>query len=318
MDTLTQVEIAGLLDPQVAVGIPATLPPHLPDGELSVPQVRAIDRGLAVIPTGHGSSEWIRRPDDSRLELRRYVPSSIGRQISRSVVLWIHGGGMFLGSARQDDALCQELSETLGVRIASVDYRLAPEHPYPEPLEDCYTALVWLAERYDRVVVVGASAGGGLAAGLALLARDRSGPAIAGVQLRYPMLDDRPTASAQRLADTAVWNARLNRLGWRAYLGGVDADAYAAPARATDLSRLPAMYIDAGELDMFVDEDESFAQRVRASGGEVEFHLVPRAVHAWESIAPEAAISIQTTERRVAWLSNVLRPAETTAFGVSS
>lgn len=307
MNTLSEVEIAQLLDPEITVGISRTLTPHLPEGELSVPLVRALDRELAVIPASTGSSEWIRRPDDSKLELRRYLPSSINSTNSRSVVLWIHGGGMFLGSARQDDALCQELCEALGVRIASVDYRLAPEHPYPEPLDDCYTALSWLAERYDRVVVVGASAGGGLAAGLALLARDRLGPAISGVQLYYPMLDDRPTASARRLANTSVWNARLNTLGWGAYLGGRTADSYAAPARAVDLSGLPPIYLDAGELDLFLDEDALFAERIRATNGSIEFHRVPGAVHAWESIAPDAQISRETVERRHAWLTRMLR-----------
>jgi acetyl esterase/lipase len=308
MNELTEVEIAELLDPEITVGISGTLTPHLPDGELSVAQIRELDCTLAVQRPVTGASEWIRRPNDTQLELRRYLPSSIGHEISRSVVLWIHGGGMFLGSARQDDALCQELCEALGVRIASVDYRLAPEHPYPEPLEDCYTALAWLAARYDRVAVVGASAGGGLAAGLALLARDRGGPSIAGVQLYYPMLDDRETESARRLANTSVWNARLNRLGWDAYLGGKAADSYAAPARATDLGGLPPIYLDAGELDMFLDEDVSFANAVRAANGSIDVHVVQGAVHAWESIAPDAAISRATIERRRAWLSTTLVP----------
>jgi acetyl esterase/lipase len=307
MDALTEVEIAELLDPETAIGISDTLTAHLHDGDLTVEYIRELDRSLAVIPAATGTSEWIRRPDDSQLELRLYFPGSPDNAISRSVVLWIHGGGMFLGSARQDDALCQELSEALGVRIASVDYRLAPEHPYPEPLDDCYRALMWLAERNDHIVVAGASAGGGLAAALALLTRDRSGPCASGVQLWYPMLDDRPTPSARRLARTSVWNERLNRLGWSAYLASRPADAYAAPARATDLSDLPPMYIDAGELDMFVDEDIDFAERLRAAGGSVELTLVQGAVHGWDLIAPDAEISRRAFDRRVTWLRDVLR-----------
>lgn len=306
MDALTQVEIAERIDPEIRVSLSATLTSQLPVGDLTVEQIRELDRALAVIPAATGSSEWIPRPDGSRLELRHYLPSAGDASLSRSAILWIHGGGMFLGSARQDDAQCQELSQALGVRIASVDYRLAPEHPYPEPLDDCYTALTWLADRYDRVVVVGASAGGGLAAGLALLARDRSGPAIAGLQLRYPMLDDRPTEGARSLANTAVWNARLNRLGWQAYLGGEEADAYAAPARATDLSGLPPTYLDTGELDLFLHEDTEFADRMRAAGGAIEFFVAPQAVHAFEALAPEAAISRQTVSRRHAWLARIL------------
>jgi acetyl esterase/lipase len=304
MQPLSEVEIQHLLDPEIAHDFAATLPSHLPEGEISVEQVRTLDRELAVMPKATGSSEWIRREDGTALQLRRYQPSSIADD--SSVVLWIHGGGMFLGSARQDDALCQELCETLGVRIASVDYRLAPEHPYPEPLDDCYTALVWLAERYSSIVVIGASAGGGLAAGLALLARDRGGPSIAAVQLYYPMLDDRETESARRLANGPVWNSRLNRLGWQAYLAGAAADQYAAPARASDFSGLPPMYLDTGELDMFLDEDVAFVDAVRAAHGSIEGTVVPGAVHAWETIAPAAAISRETIARRAAWLTAAL------------
>jgi acetyl esterase/lipase len=307
MDALTQVEIAERIDPEIRVSISATLTAHLPAGDLTVVQIRELDRELAVTPAASGSSEWIDRTDGSRLELRHYLPRSLDTSLSRSAILWIHGGGMFLGSARQDDGLCQELSEALGVRVASVDYRLAPEHPYPEPLDDCYTALTWLAGRYDRVVVVGASAGGGLAAGLALLARDRSGPEIAGVQLWYPMLDDRPTDGARSLANTSVWNARLNRLGWQAYLGAAEGDSYAAPARATDLSGLPPMYLDTGELDLFLEEDTTFARRISAAGSSIEFFVAPQAVHAFESLAPDAAISRETVSRRRAWLGRILR-----------
>ncbi|HEY4225701.1 MAG TPA: alpha/beta hydrolase [Pseudolysinimonas sp.] len=306
MDELTEVEIASLLDPELAVGIPGTLARHLPAGALTVRLVREVDLGLAVMPEATGSTEWIARPDGSRLELRHYAPALADPELSSCVVLWIHGGGMFLGSARQDDALCQELCEALGVRVASVDYRLAPEHPYPEPLDDCYTALASLAERGERVVLVGASAGGGLAAGLALLARDRSGPAIAGVQLRYPMLDDRETDGARSLARTAVWDRRLNRLGWTAYLGGQLADGYAAPARAEDFAGLPPMYLDTGELDLFRAEDVGFAERVRAAGGSVELRVEKGAVHAFELIAPGASVSRAAVQRRNAWLSTVL------------
>jgi acetyl esterase/lipase len=318
MNALTEVEIESLLDPEIRVGISGTLTAHLPAGDLTVDQVRRLDKTLAVMPRASGSHEWIRRSDDSRLGLRRYLPSELDPSISRSVILWIHGGGMFLGSARQDDASAQELSEALGVRIASVDYRLAPEHPYPEPLDDCYTALVWLAERYDRVVVVGASAGGGLAAGLALLARDRSGPAIAGVQLRYPMLDDRETAGARALSNTSVWNARLNRLGWDSYLGGRPADGYSAPARTVDLSGLPPTYVDTGDLDLFRDEDAAFAKGIREAGGLVEFFEEKGAVHGFDVIAPGVSVSRTAVARRNEWLARALRAAPTPTPGSTS
>jgi acetyl esterase/lipase len=308
MSALDPVEIAQRLDPELIAAADGTLPPRLPAGAITVEVVREIDRGLATIPAASGSSEWIDRPDASRLELRRYLPTVLDTSISRSVLVWIHGGGMFLGSARQDDADAQALSNALGIRIASVDYRLAPEHPYPEPLDDCYTALVWLAERYDRVIVVGASAGGGLATGLALMARDRSGPAIAGVLLAYPMLDDRETRGARLLANTAVWNARLNRLGWESYLGGGSADGYAAPARASDLAGFPPTYLDTGDLDLFLDEDTAFADRLRDAGVPIEFFVEPGAVHGFDLIAPEAAVSRRAIQRRRDWLARILRP----------
>jgi acetyl esterase/lipase len=214
---------------------------------------------------------------------------------------------MFLGSARFDDAFARELSETLGVSVASVDYRLAPEHPHPEPLEDCYAALEWVADRYDPVVVAGGSAGGGLAAALALLARDRSGPAIAGVQLFYPMLDDRgETASAKELADTAVWNRRLHDLAWSAYLGGTSANQYAAPARASDLSGLPPHYLDVGDLDLFLDEDVAYAGALGAAGVVVELYVESGAVHAFERVNPDAAVSRRAIARRLRWLATRL------------
>jgi acetyl esterase/lipase len=211
---------------------------------------------------------------------------------------------MFLGSARTEDPYCVELAARLGVSVVAVDYRLAPEHPYPTPLLDCYAALRWCAERAERVVVAGASAGGGLAAALCLLARDRGGPAIAAAHLYYPMLDDRhATASARELADTVVWNRRLADLAWAAYLGGRPADGLAAPARATDLSGLPPTYVDTAELDLFRDEDADYADRLHAAGVPVQFHLVPGAVHGFDLIAPDAAISRATQERRLAALA---------------
>jgi acetyl esterase/lipase len=317
MPPLTEVEIAQRIDPELVVGISGSLTPNLPEGELTVDAVRALDAHLVTVPAETGTPEIVLREDGTALELRRYEPRTIDQLFSRSVILWIHGGGMFLGSARQDDALCQDLSEALGVRTVSVDYRLAPEHPYPEPLDDCYTALVELSKRYETIVVVGASAGGGLAAGLALLARDRGGPRIAGLHLYYPMLDDRETASARLLSNAPVWNRRLNRLGWVSYLGPLaDSSAgasYAAPARAEDLSNLPPTYLDTGELDMFVEEDTEFAERLGAEGGSLEFVVVPGAVHGFDLIAPAAGISTASVERRRRSLLGMLRSAASEA-----
>ena len=186
---------------------------------------------------------------------------------------WVHGGGLVMGSVDQDDDMCASIADRLGIVVASVEYRLSPEHPYPAPLEDCYAGLRWTAEHADelgidraRIAIGGASAGGGLAAGLALLARDRGEVAICFQLLSYPMLDDRNvTPSSHTVVDPKVWNRAANTAGWNAYLAGRagadDIEPYAAPARATELAGLPPAYIDVGDLDLFLDEDITYARR---------------------------------------------------------
>ncbi len=305
--TLPRAAVLARLEPALRGIDDRTLPARLPAGELTVDEVRSLDAALIAAqqaPTpGCTRIERIDGGGGRTIELRMHEAAAPG-----AVVLWIHGGGMFLGSARRDDGICRALSTDLGVSVASVDYRLAPEHPHPEPLEDCYAALEWLAGRYPTIVVAGASAGGGLAAGLALLARDRSGPPIAALHLYYPMLDDRgSTTSAHALADTVVWNRRLDRLAWRAYLGRADADGYAAPARAVDLSGLPPTVIDTGDLDLFVDEDVEFAGRLRDAGVEVRLTVEPDAPHCFEFIVPDAPRSLAVLDRRRAALAADLR-----------
>ena len=222
---------------------------------------------------------------------------------SDAAILWIHGGGLYLGAAVRDDVLCAALADELVVSVAAVDYRLAPEFPYPAALDDCFAALVWLSDRFTRVIVVGESAGGGLAASTSLLARDQGGPAVAAQVLHYPMLDDRAqTPSAQALAGTVVWNGRLNELGWRSYLSGQPPDRYAAAARADDLGALPPTYLDVGELDLFRDEVIAFAARAAATGVTVELHVDPGSVHGFDRVAPEAEISRIAGERRVRFI----------------
>ncbi|MFG2042041.1 alpha/beta hydrolase [Dactylosporangium sp. NPDC048998] len=294
------------IDPELLDGIAGTLTPHLPDGPLDVATVRAVDerRHEEAPPPPPASPPEVLRTDDG-IELRVHGTGG-------ACVLWIHGGGMYLGNARREDAFCCDLAAELGAAVVAVDYRLAPEHPHPAPLHDCRSALAWCAARYERVVVAGASAGGGLAAALCLLTRDlphdAGGPAIAAAHLYYPMLDDRhETPSSRELADAPVWNRRLADVGWAAYLGGRPADGLAAPARATDLRGLPPTYVDTGESDMFRDEDADYARRLAAAGVPTYFELVPGAVHAFEAIAPDAAISRTTRARRIDALRRSLR-----------
>jgi len=218
---------------------------------------------------------------------------------------WIHGGGYVMGDIDMDDRLMKQMVKRIGCVAASVDYRLAPEHPFPTPVEDCYTGLKWLFAHADelgvepaRIAIGGPSGGGGLTAGLGLLARDRREVQVAYQLLIYPMIDDRnATAAAHAITDPRVWNRESNRLGWKAYLGrdggGADVSPYAAATRATDLSNLSPTYISVGTLDLFVDENIDYAQRLIQAGVPTELHVYPGAFHGFDMFAPSARVSKQ-------------------------
>jgi acetyl esterase/lipase len=222
-----------------------------------------------------------------------------------SAVLYLHGGGMIFGLehlGRVYDLAVREYVATSGVPMLVVDYRIAPEHPHPTPVEDCYAALRWLADNAAtlgvdpaRIGVMGDSAGGGLAAGVSLVARDRGGPPVAAQLLIYPMLDDRIHPPDAQLLPFLTWTYDDNITGWAALLGdsaGSDTvPPYAAPARARDLTGLPDTYVDVGDLDIFRDEDIAYVARMTSSGVPVEFHLVPGAPHGFDFAAVNSEIS---------------------------
>ena len=229
--------------------------------------------------------------------------------------LWIHGGGYVLGSVAQDDFAMQHFVEAVGCAIVSVEYRLAPEHPFPAPVEDCYAALKWMAEHAGELGVDAGriAVGGGLAAGLVLLARDRGEVPVSFQLLIYPMIDDRDaTQSHENFADAPIWNREANQYGWRAYLGGkagsADVSPYAAAMRATDLSGLPPTYIAVGSREVFFDEDVEYARRLAHAGVPVELHVYPRAYHGWEGLAPTAQISQRAIADRDQALKRALHP----------
>ena len=210
-------------------------------------------------------------------------------------LLWIHGGGYLIGSPGQDVELCRRYARELGATVASVDYRLAPEHQYPAALDDCYAALLWLAglpgvDR-SRIAIGGASAGGGLAAALTQMAHDRGEVQVAAQLLTYPMLDDRTSQRTDAMKPgMRLWDKGSNRFGWAAYLGNAD-PAVAVPARRDDLRGLPPAWVGVGTLDLFHDEDLAYAERLRAAGVPCEVELVPGAFHGFDGMAPKAEVS---------------------------
>ena len=230
----------------------------------------------------------------------------------------IHGGGMIMGDNRLGMLEMLDIAQELGLAVVSVEYRLAPETPHPGPVEDCYAGLAWTVAHAaelnvdaGRVVVAGNSAGGGLAAGVALMARDRNGPALFGQLLIYPMIDDRnDTPSAEQMAGLGIWDSTANDTGWTALLGsergGPDVSPYAAPARATDLSGLPPTFIDVASAETFRDEDIAYAVRIWQAGGRAELHVWPGGFHGFDALAPQAGLSQEARAARVRWLRRLL------------
>jgi acetyl esterase/lipase len=238
--------------------------------------------------------------------------------VPTSALCNIHSGGMVAGDNRTGIALLLDWAEDLGAAVISVEYRLAPETPHPGPVEDCYAGLAWTAGHAQelgidpgRIVVVGGSAGGGLAAAVALLARDRGGPALAGQMLMIPMLDDRnDTPSAVQMAGAGVWDRADNEVGWTALLGaargGPDVSPYAAPARASDLSGLPPAFIDVGSAETFRDEAVTYASRIWQAGGVAELHVWPGGFHGFMNLSPQAAVSRDAAAAELKWLRRIL------------
>ncbi|OBH25043.1 alpha/beta hydrolase [Mycobacterium sp. E342] len=210
-------------------------------------------------------------------------------------LLWVHGGGTIMGHAAQDDKYLRKLAHRTGVAVAAVEHRLAPEHPYPVPLEDCYAALLWLARQPwvdpNRIAVGGASAGGHFAAALAQRAHDRGDVKLAFQMLVYPMLDDR-TGADPRGRKRIMWTGTDNQLAWRWYLNGADPQE-AVPARRDDLSGLPPAWIGVGTLDLFYEECVEYARRLRHAGVAVHEEIAPGAFHAFDQIVDKAPVSLK-------------------------
>ncbi|MCD9197914.1 alpha/beta hydrolase [Aeromicrobium wangtongii] len=231
----------------------------------------------------------------------------------------IHGGGMVMGDRRTGLGVTLDFAAPAGLAVVSIEYRLAPEHPHPIPVEDCYAGLEWLVAHADqlgvdpdRIILYGSSAGGGLAAGVALMSRDRGGPRLLGQVLSCPMLDHRnDSSSSQQFARHGTWTRASNEMAWTALLGeghrDVEASIYASPSRAADLGGLPPAFIDAGSAEVFRDEATAFASRIWAAGGSAELHIWAGGFHGFDADVPNAPISLDAVDARNAWIRRLLQ-----------
>lgn len=249
---------------------------------------------------------------DPDVRVKMYTPDDL--PAGAPALVWIHGGGMVLLSADGDDFQCAMNALNHGCLVASVDYRLAPETPAPGLVHDCYAAFRYVAENAaglgvdaDRIVIGGASAGGGLAAGTALFARDQGGSQPSAQLLVFPMLDHRnETPSSQAIQDTRVWNRAANITAWGAYLGGQPATIYSSPSICDDLSGLPPAYINVGTFDMFMDEDIAYATALNRDGVACELHVYPGAFHGSQGFVVDHPTSQRWVADEQAFLARAL------------
>jgi len=295
-----------LLDPELELLVSQLPPFDFRPGALA--QTRAMMEALA---TASGLPSTDRVDIDSRVipgpsgcpDVRVLVTRPKVRTGPGPGILHIHGGGYVMGSPEMGLATDIAYAEMLGATVVSVDYRLAPETPHPGPVEDCYAALAWLhAEAAalgidrKRIAVTGESAGGGLAAAVTLLARDRGLIKVAFQHLVFPMLDDRTTVNPDPSPyfGEFIWTPEHNLFGWSSLLGGTpggaDVSCYAAPARAEDLAGLPPTYLACGALDLFLEENLDFARRLMRAGVPTELHIYPGAPHAF-MLVPTARVA---------------------------
>lgn len=244
--------------------------------------------------------------------MRAYSPAT-GAAKADGVLLWIHGGGYVVGDARQDGELCSDLVAALGIVVVSVNYRLAPEHPFPVALNDVLAAWDWVQERSGagtRIAVGGSSAGGGLAVCLTQRLMDRGGAVPDAQWLFAPMLDDRTAANrALDALKNPIHDNVANEDGWRSYLGvepGGDVPPYAVGARREDLTGTPPTYIVVGDIDLFHDEDASYVDRLQAAGAEAVLHEAPGLPHGWESWGRSARVVQPYIQHATAWLGQKL------------
>jgi acetyl esterase/lipase len=298
------------IDPELAAVLDSM--PHTKYGAFNlddIPGTRAMmqqmteqmSAGIERDPAVATSDIIAHRPDGTDLALRVHRP--VDAPEAAPALLWFHAGGQILGTASEDDLYLAQLAKTLTAVVIAVDYRLAPEHQAPASAEDGLTAYRHVLDHAAaigvdaaRVAIGGASGGGAPALSTALMIRDQHLPTPAALTLLYPMIDDRNTTQSSReITDVGVWDREANLLAWHAVLGDRagtdDVSAYAAPARATDVSGLPATFIAVGEYDLFRDEDVNLANQLLSAGVRTELHLYAGAIHAFDRFVPGSALA---------------------------
>jgi acetyl esterase/lipase len=318
------------LDPelaQVLAGFPAGIDPgaHLRDMNV-VRMMRSTIDLLGVMGGTLPTDERVVAEDRSipgvdlgaEIPVRIYTPRTT--ESPAPALVFFHGGAFVLGDRYTEELRCLRYAAEAGCVVVSVDYRLAPEHPFPAAVDDCYAGLEWTVSHAaeldidpDRVGVGGSSAGGALAAAVALMARDRSGPALAVQILNYPVIDDRMDTPSMRSFDaTPLWTSGASADMWQHYLGDPDGrgevSAYAAPGRATDLSSLPPAYVLTAELDPLRDEGIDYARRLMEAAVPTELHTVAGACHGFDIIAAGGTLGQRAIEEQVRALVRGLRP----------
>lgn len=308
------------IDPELAAGLA-----QMPLVAELTPDILVQLRQYRVPPETHLEGRAVERRDvtieaDDGVALPATVLRPVRAATRAPCIYWIHGGGMVLGDRFANLDIPLDWADRFGAVVVTVDYRLAPEVSGMTLVEDCYRGLCWVADHADelgidagRIVVAGISAGGGLAAGTVLLARDRGGPTVAAQVLICPMLDHRNTtvSSRQYSGEPGLWTRESNAFGWRAVLGEEPGDvpAYVSPARAEGLADLPTTYVDAGSAEVFRDEDAEYASRIWAAGGQAELHVWAGGVHGFDGLFPDAHVSAAARQSRNDWLARTLAVA---------
>jgi acetyl esterase/lipase len=321
---LDDVQSPPPLDPQCAAFLEAVgeLPPFTPDVIAALRQRAEVPAEVLTL-AGTRTVSSVEAPGwDGRPGVRLVVSAPPKVDAPVPVLVAIHGGGLIAGTAEEGVGLGYLVCEPdQQVVVVSPDYRLAPENRYPAALEDCVAALLWAAEHASelggdpgRVVLVGASAGGGLAAATSLLNRDEQLVDVLGSMLLFPMLDDRNNSgSARQLAGQGIWRQADNEVGWASYLGPdagtAEVSPYAAPARALDLSGLPPLYVDVASNETFRDEAVAFASGVWAAGGAAELHVWPGGFHGHSALNPGSRLADVEWAARRSWLARLLSQA---------